>query len=332
LGKKQFTGIIAGATSGVLGVVFQENWMAETQVRRAFAVRVPATSANLGPGFDCLGLALDLYNIITVESAQVLRLTITGEGASVLPLNAHNRVVRAMQRLCHALGRPLPAVTMRMHNAIPVARGLGSSAAAAVGGLLALNHWYGDSLSRNELLALANEIEGHPDNVAPALFGGLCVVNVDAGMPLAIKVPWPTDLRCVVYVPDASLSTTAARSVLPVSVSRADAVFNTGRAALMVAAISQRRYDYLRLATQDRLHQPYRAALIVGFDSILNAALQAGALGAFLSGAGSSIAAIADRGGETIGDAMRLAAGAAGQPGRLYNLAANENGAVVEDA
>jgi homoserine kinase len=296
-----------------------------------FTIRVPATTANLGSGYDCLGLALGLYNTIQVESAQALELIVEGEGAATLPRHAGNRVVQAMQRACDAIGKPMPAVRLRMRNNIPLARGLGSSAAAAVGGILAANRWFGDPLSPVELLRLANDLEGHPDNVAPALLGGLCVVTVEDGRPLAVKIDWPSVLRCVIFAPDAPLSTARARAVLPAMLSRADAVFNIGRAALWVAALTQSRYDLLRLATQDRIHQPYRSKLIAGFDEIVAAALQAGARGAFLSGAGSSIAALVDSAHAPIADAMRRAARAAGLPGTVLVLDGECGGARIDN-
>ncbi|MEP7199136.1 MAG: homoserine kinase, partial [Chloroflexota bacterium] len=286
--------------------------------------------ANLGAGFDCLGLALGLYNIIGVEPARALDITVEGEGATTLPRHAGNRVVRAMQRACDALREPLPTMRLRMTNNIPLARGLGSSAAASVGGLLAANHWYGDRLTIAELLALATELEGHPDNVAPALLGGMCVVTVDDGKPIAVPIVWPASLRFIVYVPDTPLPTAQARAVLPPTVTRADAVFNVGRAALWVAAITQQRFDLIAIATQDRLHQRYRATLIAGFDAIITAAMTAGARGAFLSGAGSSIAAIADTAHDQIANAMLRAADAAGQTGRMLRLDCDPQGARVQ--
>ena len=299
--------------------------------RETFTIRVPATTANLGSGFDCLGLALGLYNTIQVTPAQALELSVEGEGAATLPRHAGNRVVQAMQRACEAMGHLLPPVRLRMRNAIPLARGLGSSAAAAVGGILAASHWYGDLMSPDELLRLATDLEGHPDNVAPALLGGMCVVAVDDGKPLAVKIDWPPALRCIVFVPDAPLATAKARAVLPAMLSRADAVFNVGRAALWVAALTQSRYGLLRMATQDRIHQPYRAPLITGFDEVVAAALQAGAYGAFLSGAGSSIAAVTDQPPAPIAEAMRRAAQAAGLPGGVLVLDGEPSGARIDD-
>src|SRR5262245_29122128 len=149
--------------------------MIDQPLSRAFTVRVPATTANLGAGFDCLGLALELYNSIQVEPAQALEIQISGEGAGTLPLDGNNRIVKAMRRACDALHKPLPAVRLHMQNGIPLARGLGSSASVNVAGLMVANHLYGNCLSPTELLYLANQLEGHPDNVAPALLGGMVV-------------------------------------------------------------------------------------------------------------------------------------------------------------
>ncbi len=296
----------------------------------AFTLKVPATTANLGSGFDCLGLALAWYNTLTAEPAPALELSIGGEGEASLPRDARNLVVRAMQRACEAMRKPLPNVRLDMQNQIPLARGLGSSAAAVIGGLMAANFFYEGPLSHDDLLRLATQMEGHPDNVAPALLGGLCVVSMDRRKPIAVKIDWPPMLRCIVFVPDTKLSTAKARAVLPKSVPRDDAVFNTGRAALWVAAITQQRFDLLALATQDRLHQPYRAKLIAGFDEMISAAMQAGARGAFLSGAGSSIAALADDAYEKIAEAMQRAADEAGQSGRVLKLGADQQGAKIE--
>ncbi len=308
----------------------------------SFTLQVPATTANLGAGFDCLGLALDLHNLIRVEPSHVLRVSIEGEGVATLARTASNRVVRAMQLACDVMGKPLPSVHVRMSNRIPLARGLGSSAAAAVGGLLAADLFYDNLLTPDQLLQLASEIEGHPDNVAPALLGGFCVATVDEGTPLpqrgaahgkpiVVKFDFPDALHIIAFVPDAPLRTKQARAVLPARVSRADAVFNLSRAALWVAALTQQRFELLALATQDRLHQPYRFKLIVGSEAIIGAALHAGARGAFISGAGSTIAAVSDRSLDAIAAAMRRAAHSAGQSGRVLRLKSDPHGARICD-
>ena len=297
----------------------------------SFIVHVPATTANLGAGFDCLGLALDLRNSIAVEVGGAgLQIEIEGEGADSLPRDASNRVVVAMERVFALTQRARPPLRLRMTNRIPLARGLGSSAAAAVGGLLAANALCGGALSQETLLQLATELEGHPDNVAPALMGGLCVVAMDDGKPIAIRFDTPPTLRCVLFVPDEPLPTAQARAVLPASVPHKDAAFNASRAALWIAAITQQRLNLLRLATQDRLHQPYRAPLVRGFEAIVAAANEAGALGAFLSGAGSSIAALCEDGAERIAEAMGAAAQQAGSAGRMMVVGVSARGASVQ--
>ena len=297
----------------------------------SFTLQIPASTANLGAGFDCLGLALNLYNLLRVEPAPGLRVSIEGEGGDTLARSVNNRVVRAMQLGCAVMGKPLPPVSLQMTNRIPLARGLGSSAAAAVGGLLAANVYYDEPLSRDDLLALATQIEGHPDNVAPALLGGFCVATMAEGKPVVLRLDFPPALRLVVFVPAAPLRTRQARGVLPAKVPRADAVFNLGRAALWVAALGERRFDLLSIATQDRLHQPYRFSLIPGSEQIIAAAIRAGAHGAFISGAGSSIAALADQSCAPIAAAMQDAAQTNGQHGHVLELQSDPTGARLQD-
>lgn len=256
-------------------------------------VNVPATTANLGPGFDCLGLALDWWNTIVVESApreMAVRIRGLNEG---LPADPSNVTWRAMADLFERVGVELPRVRVTMTNRIPIGRGLGSSAAAIVGGLVAANAWYKNPLNRDELLALATDIEGHPDNVSAALFGGLTIVIADGARPVATQIIPPPTWRAVLFVPEQALSTKFAREILPKKISRADAVFNIGRAALLTYAMMASDASCLRLGTQDRLHQPYRESLVAGMPEMFDAARQAGAAGVALSGAGPSLIAFA---------------------------------------
>lgn len=253
-------------------------------------VHVPATSANLGPGFDCFGLALDWWNTIVVSPAAKLEVRLRGESAG-LPADASNHTIRAMQLLFQHIGKPMPPARVLMTNRIPIARGLGSSAAALVGGLVAGNALAGTPLTAQELLELANEVEGHPDNVSAALFGGFTISTVDGGRVVSASVEPPADWRAVVFVPDKPLATRTARQVLPNEISRADAVHNIGRAALVAYAFLTRRPSYLLVGTQDRLHQPYRQPLVKGMEELIQAACAAGASGAALSGAGPSLIA-----------------------------------------
>jgi len=270
--------------------------------RSLFSVRVsvPATTANLGPGFDALGLALNLCNEVELRGwkpagAPTLSMTVAGEGAGKLPLDRSNLVFRAVQRTFSRAGVKMPSVTLRLRNRIPLARGLGSSSAAIVGGIVAANRALRNPLTEQMVLDLAAEMEGHPDNVTPALLGGLCA-SVMSGMRVR-AVSWKAaalfnGLRAVLCVPEFELSTARARSVLPARVSRADAVFNISRVALLLSALQSRRFDLLSEAMHDRLHQPCRAKLVPGLMKALQGAGKAGAYGAALSGAGPSVLAL----------------------------------------
>jgi homoserine kinase len=293
-------------------------------------VAVPASSANLGPGFDSLGLALQLYNRLRMELTDgPTTVTVSGEGAGALESGADNLVYRSVQRLCREVGREAPALRIAMENAIPVSRGLGSSSSAIVGGLVGANALLGEPQSQEDLLRLAVEIEGHPDNVAPALLGGLQVTAMaDAGL-VHLTVPVPAELRAVVCIPAVSVSTEAARAALPASYSRADAVFNLGRSALLVAALSSGRYEALGAAMEDRIHQPYRASLVPGFTEALRAAREAGAAGACLSGSGSTMLALTTTNEEAIGEAMVAAVRRAGTEARWLALDVDRAGARV---
>ncbi len=296
-------------------------------------VRVPASSANLGPGFDTLGLALCLYNRMTVGlSDGPTRVEVRGEGEGVLESGPDNLVVRAAHRLYAEVGQAPPPLSVRLENAIPVSRGLGSSSTAIVGGLAAANALLGDPLDRDAVLGLAVELEGHADNVAPALCGGLQVCCVTPSGLLRVPVHPPAGLRAVVCIPDARVSTERARRALPDHYSRADAVYNISRAALLVAALSTGRLDVLRPAMEDRLHQPYRASLVPGFTAAVEAALAAGASGACLSGSGSTMLALCTGGETAIGEAMATAVRAAGSDARWLALEVDSDGAVVEHA
>ena len=267
--------------------------------KTAVIVRVPATTANLGPGFDCLGMALDLWNEIRVTPADHVSVSVTGEGEDTLPSGAGNLVYRSIQRLFEAAGAPPPLLCLRCLNRIPLERGLGSSAAAIVGGLVVgralLGRTPGVDAPRfedHDLLDMAVDIEGHPDNVSASLLGGLRLIVSDEGSLLAPPVPLPADLRSVMFVPRRKIATEDARAVLPRTVSREDAVYNMGRVGLLVNALASGRLEDLPAATRDRLHQPYRQPLFPAMKVIFRAALDAGGLGVFLSGSGSTILAL----------------------------------------
>lgn len=284
-------------------------------------VRVPATSANLGPGFDCLGMALAIYNTIEMDEAPAegVQVSVAGEGAEALSGAAGNMVAEAAERLFRAAGRRPRGLRLRVENAYPVARGLGSSAAAIVGGLVAANAMVGSPLGTDGLLDLAVEMEGHPDNVTPALLGGVtvaCTVRDGAGQDGGARTVYarfdpPPGLRLALVIPERPLSTAEARAALPAAVPRADAVFNLQRACLLVASLQAGRTDLLGLALDDRLHQPYRAGLLPGLAEALAAARRPGLLGGCLSGSGSTVLLFLDPGEEALwGEAVDAVAGA----------------------
>ncbi|WP_324667475.1 homoserine kinase [Geochorda subterranea] len=272
-------------------------------------VDVPASTANLGPGFDALGLALELRLRVTMRwvateggpqawPPALAGLTVTGEGAGRIERGAANRLWQAAQAVFGRIEAPSwargRAVEVEAHNAIPVGAGLGSSAAAAVAGLWAANALAGSPLSYGTLLEMAAAMEGHADNAAAAALGGLVVARRGrTGAVTAIRVPLPRgELVAALAVPDFALPTERARRVLPATVSREDAVFNVGGASLTVAALTTGRFEVLAEAMADRLHQPHRSALVPGLDAAMEAAVVAGAYGAALSGAGPSVVAL----------------------------------------
>ena len=317
------------------------------QTITAFA---PATSANMGPGFDCLGIALDIWNTVTVEVGGG-GFEISGEGAGELPADESNLVWRSIARVFAETGQSMPRIGVRCHNDIPTTRGLGSSSAALVAGLTIGNRLCGNPFERDDLLQLAASIEGHPDNVAPAIFGGMRIAVthdapavtihdddyayntnapvVHAQRVIAAPVPIPDGLSAVLYIPDSPMPTEEARGLLGPEVSRADAVFNIGRAALMVQAMATGDLSNLAIATDDRLHQPARRSIFFPMYNIIRAAVNAGALGAFLSGAGSTILALATEKEFTIGYEMADAAAKSGLDGAVRITKPTNRGAYV---
>ena len=295
------------------------------------SVMVPATTGNLGPGFDCLGMALDIWNSVHVEvggSGFVIR----GEGVDELPAGPSNLVYKSFRIPFLEAGLQVPEVGITCENGIPLARGLGSSSAAAVAGLVAGNEVCGRPMGREDLLDRAAALEGHPDNVFPALMGGCQIVVRDGSRLLSSPVPVPPEVRAVVFVPEVPMPTEGARSVLPEQVTLQDAVYNIGRVGLLVRAFATGDFTHLAVATQDRLHQPARQAIFPAMKVIFRAAIDAGALGVFLSGAGSSVLALS-RGKEmTIGYEMAEAASKAGVGGSVKITRPTEQGAhVVEN-
>ena len=292
-------------------------------------VSVPATSANLGPGFDTLGLALALRNEVTAVEADGVRVQIEGEGARHLARGADNVVARGVRLAYEAAGRRFRGCDLHCVNRVPTARGLGSSAAAWVGGLAAGNALLGSPLSRERLLTLAARAEGHPDNVAAALHGGLTVSCPDGEAVMAIALPVPAALGWVALIPAATSATAEARAVLPPSVPRADAVFNVQRVALLLASLQAGRVDALGRALDDRLHQPYRLKLFPWMADVVAAARAAGALGCVLSGAGPTLLAVVRDDGPGVAGAMEAALRRAGVEGAARPFAVDVEGMVV---
>ena len=278
------------------------------------SVSVPATTANLGPGFDCLGMALDLRNTLECKYGEP-GLVVEGEGRRVIMAEATNLVQKSFRRVFDELGRSTPDVSVRCFNRVPLFKGLGSSATAVVGGLFAANEMSGGELTQEQLLALAAEIEGHPDNAAAALLGGCQIVVRDRNRLVTTEVPLPNKLGLVAFIPDFDMPTSEARTLLAPTVPRTDAVYNVGRTALLVAALAQSDLDLLRVATQDRLHQPQRQAVFPAMKNLINAALGAGAHGAMLSGSGSTVLAFTSEKEMTVGYEMSEAAAKSGVQG-----------------
>lgn len=298
-------------------------------VAHRVSVSVPATSANLGPGFDCLALALHLRNVfeVTLQTSRSggyarPRISVRGSSEDVRQLKhkRNNLFISAFRAVCERQGVALPSLTLRMRINLPPSRGLGSSATAVVGGLLAANTLLGNPLSMEELLdmAVACEPGHHADNVAAALYGGLVVTGVrdahDHMMTLALPVP--QELRAVLYIPDMPMSTVRGRSLLPDSYPKADVTFNLGRVALLVGALQAGRFDLLGLAMDDRVHQPYREQMFPALGELIAAAREAGAYGACLSGGGSTVLALTAGNAEAVRDAMEAAGRRLHVPGR----------------
>jgi homoserine kinase len=300
------------------------------------ACRVPASAANLGPGFDALGLALSLHNEMAVEIGTAkTTVEVLGEGADELPRDESNLVVQSMFEAFKALKRkPLP-VWVRCTNKIPLSRGLGSSSAAVVGGVFLANELCGRPLDREDLFQVAAKIEGHPDNVAPALMGGLTVsvTSPDAKFhTLSVDMETLTRWKYVVAIPEFTVSTAKARKLLPTQVSFEDAVYNLGRASMVVASLlkgpGKNSNTVLREAMNDRLHQPQRSKLIPGRDAVMEAAYKAGALGVCVAGSGPTILAVACKWATKIGESMVEAFEAEGKKARYEVLNFEPTGAI----
>ena len=302
-------------------------------LNRTIRVRVPGTSANCGPGFDAIGVACTIYNDLelTLKGEEGLVIEIEGEGAANIPADERNIVLRAIRTILKRAHREdeVKGFHIRMTNHIPLSRGLGSSAAAIVAGLKAANALIGNRFSRRELLQMATNIEGHPDNVAPAIFGGFTISVVTRGRVECFSLMPRMPLKLVVAVPEFPLSTKLARSVLPEQVNMKDAVYNVSRAALLAAALTKGQPRFLRNAFADALHQPYREKLIPGMKDVFRAARRSGALGASLSGAGPCLIAYTLENEEAVGQAMVEAFAKHEVEARALQLSLDAHGARV---
>jgi len=299
---------------------------------RTVTVQAPATTANLGPGFDCLGMALDFCNTVELGLAEETRVEVAGFGADTLPTDGRNLILRSAGKLAAFVGRSVPGWRLKQHNEIHLARGMGSSSSAIVAGLVAANALLEAGLDDRQILDIAVEIEGHPDNVAPALLGGLTVCCTDyEGLGVARFEPPPGLVACLA-IPDYEVSTEAARKVMPQTISHADGVFNTCHAAAVLAALVSGDMELLGQAMKDRLHEPYRAPLVKGMQQCTRAAREAGAYATALSGSGPTVVAFAGDNAEQVLSAMLAALRAEGVTceGRVAKLSAE--GARLPDA
>jgi homoserine kinase len=301
------------------------------QNMQGLRIRVPATTANLGAAFDAVGLALRLYLTVEVRrlGAGPSRLEFAGEGEGIVPLDASNLVWRVMEAAAAKFGCRLPEFSLQVRNEIPVTKGLGSSATACVAAAAATDFLCDLRLTAEDMLAIAVAEEGHPDNVAPALYGGL-VASICADRILCSRSEFPPEWSVVAVTPDLELETKKARAVLPRQIPFADAVFNVQRASFLMAQIVQGRREGVRQAMIDRLHQPYRSSLIPGLKEILEIDDREGLIGVALSGAGSTVVAFADSEAEEIGADICSIFKRHGLSAQTRNLKADNQGLVIE--
>ena len=257
-------------------------------------IKVPATSANIGSGFDALGIALTMYNEVEIEESDVLDIASLDDVD--VPTTSDNLIFQSACRLYKECGKPEPkGMKIRQTNAVPMARGLGSSSACVAGGLIGANALLGNPLSREELVNIACSIEGHPDNTTPALLGGLTAAAVENGRVYAVTLHVADKFRFAAIIPDFELKTSVARGVLPDTIPRADAVYNLSRSALMAGSLATGNVENIHIAVQDKLHQPYRLGLIPGAEEIFELSQECGSIATYISGAGPTIMSIIRR-------------------------------------
>lgn len=256
-------------------------------------IQIPATSANIGSGYDALGLAVNLYNYVYMHEYDGVK--VVNRDNSSIPENANNLVYKTAKYLYEVCGKPFRGLYIEQINNIPIARGLGSSSACIVAGLLGANKLLGDPMTRDDIVNFAANLEGHPDNSTPALLGGLVTSVMDSGKVYCVKQCIQNDLRFAAFIPDFELKTSSARAVVPKEVSHKDAVYNLSRASLVSVSLYSGNYHNLRVACGDRLHQPYRLPIIKHAAEVMELSYKLGAYGAYISGAGSTLMAIVDQ-------------------------------------
>ena len=255
-------------------------------------IQIPATSANLGSGFDSLGVALNLYNYVYMEEAD--EVDISSKDNIPVPTDTSNLIYWSAERLYNECGKKIPGLRIIQENNIPMTRGLGSSSACIAAGLIGANRFLGSPLSQHDLVNLACKIEGHPDNTTPALLGGLVTSAMENGRVYSVSVPVASNIRFGVFIPPFELKTEVARKALPNEYSREDAVYNLSRSALMTAALFSGSLENLRVAVQDSIHQPYRKKFISGIDTVFRMSYELGSYGTYIRGAGPSVIAVID--------------------------------------
>ena len=260
-----------------------------------FTVTVPATTANLGVGFDCIGAALSLYNqfqFTSVDTDTKLTLTVEGAEADKVSTDESNLLYQSFLKLYQHIQQTPPSIKINIKLGVPLSRGLGSSATVILGGLIGANQLAGNPLNQAEVMQLAIAIEGHPDNVVPALLGNCQLSIGEAGNWYISPINWHQEIIPVVAIPNFELSTEAARSVLPSEYSRSDAIFNISRMGLLLRALATNNGEWLGVALEDKIHQPYRQKLIRGYDTVKSTAIASGAYGMVISGAGPTLLAL----------------------------------------
>ena len=304
---------------------------ARIPTHRHVQVRVPASTANLGSGFDMFGMALEIYNTFSLQLTSASQWSVRVPTSLTMPTNRDNLVLQSACRLFKEIGFAPKGLHLELDIDIPLSRGLGSSSSAIIGGLMAANVMMGEPFDRHALLEMAIEIEGHPDNVTPALMGGMTLSYQAGDTHRYLQLPCPSDLHIVLAIPDFELGTAQSRSILPTQIKHSDAVFNGSRTALFVAAMYEKRYEWLAIAMEDQLHQPYRAPLVPGMMEAIAAGYEAKALGVALSGAGPTLIAFVQRDAKTVATVLQETFRRHGVRCESRTVQPDNQGAVVVD-